>query len=98
MKPLTLQDVRRVLGGRSTRPLPAVGPVVNAVCTDTRDMKRDSLFVALRGERFDGHRFLAAAAAGRAVAAVVSEVPPDAPEDLRLIVVPDTRIALGKLA
>jgi UDP-N-acetylmuramoyl-tripeptide--D-alanyl-D-alanine ligase len=98
MKPLTLQDVRRAVGGRSTRPLPAIGPVVTAVCTDTRQMARESLFVALRGERFDGHKFLDTAAAAGAIAAVVSEVPAAAPEGLRLVVVPDTRAALGKLA
>src|SRR5690348_2748368 len=98
MKPLTLQDVRRAVGGRSTQSLPAVGPAVNAVCTDTRDMKPNSLFVALKGDRFDAHAYLAKAHEGGAIAAIVSEVPADAPPTMRLIVVPDTRVALGKLA
>jgi UDP-N-acetylmuramoyl-tripeptide--D-alanyl-D-alanine ligase len=98
MKPLTLQDIRRVVGGRSNKPLPATGPTITAVCTDTRAMKPDSLFVALKGETFDGHKFLATAAAGGAVAAIVSDVPADAPEELHLLIVSDTRIALGKLA
>lgn len=98
MKPLSLQDVRRAVGGRSTKPLPAVSPVVNAVCTDTRAMSADSLFVALKGDRFDGHQYLAQAHAGGATAAIVSDMPADAPESMRLIVVPDTRAALGKLA
>ena len=34
---------------------------LNAVSTDTRQLGPDSLFVALRGERFDGHAFLAQA-------------------------------------
>jgi UDP-N-acetylmuramoyl-tripeptide--D-alanyl-D-alanine ligase len=98
MKPLTLQDIRRAINGRSTHPLPAFGPVVTAVCTDTRQMRSDALFIALKGDRFDGHKFLETAAAAGAVAAVVSEIPPEAPENLRLVVVPDTRVALGKLA
>src|SRR5437763_5526866 len=98
MKPLTLQDVRRAVGGRSTALLPAIGPVVNAVCTGTRSMRGDSLFVALKGDQFDGHKFLDAAAAAGAIAAIVSEVPASAPQNLRLVVVPDTRAALGKLA
>ena len=53
MKPLSLQDVRRAVGGRSTRLLSAEGPMVSAVCTDTREMKPDSLFVALKGDDFD---------------------------------------------
>jgi UDP-N-acetylmuramoyl-tripeptide--D-alanyl-D-alanine ligase len=98
VKPLTLQDVRRAVGGKSTRPLPAIGPVVTAVCTDTRQMQGESLFVALKGDQFDGHAFLERAAAAGAIAAVVSEVPQAPPEGMRLVVVPDTRIALGKLA
>jgi UDP-N-acetylmuramoyl-tripeptide--D-alanyl-D-alanine ligase len=98
VKPLTLQDVRRVVAGKSTGPLPAIGPVVTAVCTDTRQMKADSLFVALKGDRFDGHAFLDTAAASGAIAAVVSQIPPAPPRGMRLVVVPDTRIALGKLA
>ena len=34
---------------------------LSAVSTDTRTLGPDSLFVALRGERFDGHAFLAQA-------------------------------------
>ena len=33
------------------------------VCTDTRSILAGDLFVALRGDRFDGHDFIAAAAA-----------------------------------
>src|SRR5947209_7281363 len=99
MKPLSLQDVRRAVAGKSTAPLPAAGDlVIEAVCTDTRAMKRNSLFVALKGEAFDAHQFLATAAKGGAVAAVVSDVPSDAPANLKYILVPDTRVALGKLA
>ena len=38
----------------------------DAVSTDTRMLAPRSLFVALKGERFDGHEFLARAAAHRA--------------------------------
>src|SRR6185503_13482442 len=71
---------------------------ITAVCTDTRAMKPDSLFVALKGETFDGHKFLATAAQGGALAAIVSDVPSDVHEDLHLLIVADTRAALGKLA
>ena len=67
------------------------------VSTDTRTLRRADLFVALRGERFDGHRFLQNAAAAKAAAAVVDrkysgELP------LPAAVVDDTRLALGLLA
>ena len=68
-----------------------------SVATDTRTLEQGALFVALRGENFDGHAFLENAAAGGARAAVVDRVPPGAPP-LRYYRVPDTLAALGRLA
>jgi UDP-N-acetylmuramoyl-tripeptide--D-alanyl-D-alanine ligase len=67
------------------------------VSTDSRSISEGDLFVALRGERFDGHDFLKAAAAAKAAAAMVDgnyrgEYP------LPALVVADTRRALGDLA
>jgi len=73
---------------------------VSGVSTDTRSLAKGNLFVALRGEHFNGHAFLATAAASGAVAAVVQqgeEIPPAA-RDLPRLVVDDTLTALGKLA
>ena len=56
------------------------------------------MFVALKGDRFDAHEFLPDAAAKGAVAAIVQDVPRQNLPNLHLILVPDTRIALGKLA
>lgn len=70
----------------------------DGVSTDTRAVRPGSLFVALQGERFDAHDFLAQAAEAGAAAAVVSRTPADAPAGLRLFVVDDTRRALGRLA
>lgn len=68
------------------------------VLSDTRALQPGALFVALRGENFDGHNFLAAAQSAGAVAAMVSRIPADAPEGLPLLLVNDTRAALGALA
>ncbi|MFZ5594679.1 MAG: UDP-N-acetylmuramoyl-tripeptide--D-alanyl-D-alanine ligase [Pseudomonadota bacterium] len=65
-----------------------------AVNTDTRTIQPGDLFIALRGERFDGHAFVAEAAAKGAVAALVSEPVETA---LPLLRVADTRLALGRL-
>ncbi len=67
-----------------------------AVGTDTRTLREGALFVALRGENFDGHDFLAQAAEKGARAAVVDRIPEDAPP-LRYYRVPDTLMALGRL-
>ena len=69
-----------------------------AVSTDTRTIRQGDLFIALKGENFDGAQFIAAATKAGAVAAVVNvgSVIENAP--CPLLRVPDTRLALGKLA
>jgi UDP-N-acetylmuramoyl-tripeptide--D-alanyl-D-alanine ligase len=67
------------------------------VSTDSRSVKEGDLFVALRGERFDGHDFLKPAAKANAAAAMVdSSYKGEYP--LPALVVDDTRRALGDLA
>jgi UDP-N-acetylmuramoyl-tripeptide--D-alanyl-D-alanine ligase len=68
------------------------------VSTDTRTLKRGELFVALRGEHHDAHAYLNQAHAAGATGAVVDHVPAEAPQALRYYVVPDTLVALGRLA
>jgi UDP-N-acetylmuramoyl-tripeptide--D-alanyl-D-alanine ligase len=67
------------------------------VTTDSRALEPGDLFIALSGERFDGHAFVAGAQAGGAVAAMVAA---SAAPDLtgNLVVVADTRAALKVLA
>jgi UDP-N-acetylmuramoyl-tripeptide--D-alanyl-D-alanine ligase len=98
MKPITLQQVRLAVAGRSVGMLRQDMPPVLAVCTDSRQMQPQSLFVALRGERFDGHDYLRQAHAGGAIAAVVERDVRDVPDGLTLIRTDDTRKALGRLA
>ncbi len=67
------------------------------VHTDTRSIAAGDLFVALRGERFDGNAFAADALAAGAVAAMVERA--DAlPAGASGIVVSDSRQALGQIA
>ncbi len=68
-----------------------------AVSSDSRTLSRGALFVALRGERFDGHRFLDAARAAGAAGAIV-ERSYDGPTPLPVLVVDDSRRALCDLA
>ena len=67
------------------------------LCTDTRRIEPGALFVALRGERFDGHAYVAEALAGGASAVVVDQdMSADYPDAAaRQLIVPDTRLALG---
>lgn len=69
------------------------------VISDSRDSRKaeskDSLFVALRGDRFDAHDFLGEVVAQGVAAVMVEKLPPDL--KVPAIVVPDTRLALGQL-
>jgi len=67
------------------------------VVTDSRALEAGDLFVALKGERFDGHEFVAAALAQGATAALVAD---DRAATLQgdLIAVPNPLDALGRLA
>ncbi len=86
-----LSSVAAVLGGR----LVGKETQVTAVAVDSREAGPGVLFVALPGERADGHDFLAQAFAGGAAAALVArEVEAAGP----LVVVPDTGRALLDLA
>ena len=66
------------------------------ISTDSRSAPVGSLFIALRGEKFDAHEFMGGLA-GRGVAAAVVE---HVPQDLAMpaLIVPDTRVALGEIA
>ena len=66
-----------------------------SVCSDSRQIRPGCLFVALRGERFDGHAFIGEAARGGAAVALVEQAIDAA---LTQVVVPDTRRALGLAA
>ena len=69
------------------------------VCTDSRVAKSGDLFIALRGERYDGHDFVAQAAAAGAVAALVDHAHAGLPlPGLPTAAVGDTTVALGALA
>lgn len=80
----------RLLSGHAARP--AAG-----ISIDTRTLRAGELFVAVAGPRFDGHDFLAEAAAKGAAAAMVAR---DvlAPPGLDVVKVDDTSRALGDLA
>jgi UDP-N-acetylmuramoyl-tripeptide--D-alanyl-D-alanine ligase len=95
----TADDLRRLTGGRllrsSRRP-------IRGAAVDSRLVGDGQIFVALPGERTDGHRFLADAAVAGAAALVVSRPVPDAVldalGDVTVLAVPDGLVALGGLA
>lgn len=91
MKAFTLQEAAAALG----LPQMQAQATLADVCTDTRKIQPGSLFVCLRGERFDGHSF-ASQAAKLGAAALLVDHPVDA--DVPQLVVTDTGKALLQLA
>ena len=96
MEPRTLQYM--ALAASDER-LPGLrDALVTGVCTDSRHVQAGDLFIALRGDRFDGHDFLHDVAR-QSVAGVVAERG-RAPAELTcaVIAVDNTRAALGRMA
>ncbi len=91
---MNLALVHELLPG--SRRVGEADPDIQRVHTDTRSLQPGDLFVALRGERFDAHDFLAQARAAGAVAAVAERGLAEA--GLSGVEVPDARLALGRLA
>lgn len=97
MRDFSLAEACQWLQARAAGPgVDLAGVRFDGVSTDTRTVTAGQLFVALRGERFDGHRFLEQARSQGAVAAVVDTEDDSVP--LPQLVVPDTLAALARLA
>ncbi|AAZ96068.1 UDP-N-acetylmuramoylalanyl-D-glutamyl-2,6-diaminopimelate-D-alanyl-D-alanyl ligase [Thiobacillus denitrificans ATCC 25259] len=77
-------------------PLPGADAEVVRVTTDSRTLRPGDLFVALRGERFDGGAFAAQALQQGAAGVVLDRA--QAPDLAQALRVDDTRLALGRLA
>ena len=93
---LSLADVLAATGGTLAAPAPE-GIAFPSVSIDSRTLEPGALFVAVKGPRFDGHDFLAGAAARGARAALVHR-DARAPEGLALVRVGETTRALSDLA
>ena len=97
MEPRTLHYIAQACAGEQITG--SAGALTTRVCTDSRQVAEGDLFVALRGERFDGHHFLEDVARRRAIAAMVDRAClPMPPTSLAVIAVDNTRAALGRLA
>ena len=102
---MSLAEAAQAIGARVLGEDARAAVHFQGVSTDTRTLARGELFVAIRGERFDGHDFLSAAKQRGAAAALVDErhSGPLVQErhggaaTLPLLIAEDTRRALGRL-
>ena len=94
MKEMIASDVSRAVDGQ----LAADGNIIiRSVSTDSRSLEPGCLFVAIRGERFDGHSYIREAVDKGAVL-VMAEKSASIPDGVPAVLVEDTVEALGKLA
>ena len=91
---LTLASTARLLGGINGHR----DAEFTSVGTDSRAVVPGMLFVALKGDRFDGHDYVVEVLAQGAAGVLVAQDWATEHADLPLVGVPDTRLALGQLA
>lgn len=92
MEKLSVKEIAAVLGTQSDS-----DAVIDSVVIDSREAGKGSLFVAIAGERFDGHDFVSKVLENGVQAAVCSKIPNGVSTE-KLIIVEDTRTALLQIA
>ncbi len=98
MEPMTLKELLDATGGRQLGTPLALDTVFTSVETDSRAVRPGALFVALRGERTDGHRYLTSALESGAVACLTMEEPETLLPGKAYVLVEDTMTAIGQAA
>ncbi|MDP9202201.1 MAG: UDP-N-acetylmuramoyl-tripeptide--D-alanyl-D-alanine ligase [Gemmatimonadota bacterium] len=94
----TLDRIAAALEEHAAGSHPRGSASVTGITTDTRKIGKGDVFVALKGERFDGHDYLRDAVRDGASALVVSRVPKLNSLGVPVYEVRDTLVALGALA
>ena len=96
MDPTNLSTIAKWAGGELLHGDPAL--LVTHICTDSRAVKAGDLFLALRGENFDGHEFVKTAVKLGAAGVIVEKMAEGLPENFAVIEVKDTLVALQQIA
>lgn len=94
----TLDRIADALEKHAAGSLPRGAASATGITTDTRKIGKGDVFVALKGERFDGHDYLRDAVRDGASAVVVSRAPRLSSLGVPVYEVRDTLVALGALA
>lgn len=92
MKKITTNELKKIISSDSS----VIETEVEKVITDSRKIEKRALFLAIKGENFDGHNFVAKALEDGCALAIVDHLVEDAPAN-RQLVVKDTLEAYGKL-
>ncbi len=90
----SVAELIKITGGRAEN---ISAHAIFSISIDSRALEPGALFVAIRGDRFDGHDFVADAIENGAALALVSEARAEALTGLPLLIVPDALEGLGQL-
>ena len=96
MEAMTVKELLEATGGKLLSGTP--DQTITAVETDSRAVHPGALFVALRGEQTDGHKFISGAMDNGAEGCLVIDPPKSMAPGRFYIQVPDTMLAIGEIA
>lgn len=98
MASFTIEEIERACGAKLLQR--GREPSMDGVSTDTRTIETGNLFLALKGENFDGHAFLKKACEEGASGVILSDASfaAEVPSDVSVFFVKDTKKALEDLA
>lgn len=98
MASFTIEEIERACGAQLLKR--GREPSMDGVSTDTRTIETGNLFLALKGENFDGHAFLKKACEEGASGVILSDASfaAEVPSDVSAFLVKDTKKALENLA
>ena len=95
MKPFTLAEIAAACGGTYVGNEDMKSAVITSVERDSRQVKEGSLFLAIKGERVDGHDYIQKCYDSGAICAICEKAPENA--DKPYILVPSTLQAVKKI-
>ncbi len=103
MLTISLKELLKVTGGKLWHGAKANQTGARGVSIDSRTMKKGNLFVAIPGERFDGHQFVSKATNKGASIVIISkekmnQVKKEELKEIPMVLVDDTKKALGDIA
>jgi UDP-N-acetylmuramoyl-tripeptide--D-alanyl-D-alanine ligase len=103
MLEITLDELTKVVNGESQFGPHAGDQLIQGISIDSRNISKGNLFVAIAGERFDGHQFVSEAVEKGAKASVIAKekkqtVSPEIFNKTAMIQVDDTKKALRDIA
>ena len=98
MEKVYVKEILEAVSGQLLGDVDAENTFVVNVQTDSRKAAAGGLFVAIVGERMDGHRFVQGAMEAGAEGCLVSTAPERVPDGKFCVLVPDTAKAMGDLA